>query len=166
MRSVRRLAEALADAFLAGDASAEEFAARAAWTLGRKPRWVAAFSRRVFEHFGSRLDSSQRGRLVAFIAADAGYGNAWSAARKPHIHHYPLEPARMAPRPGALAACSLPALATPGDLAAWLGISTSALDWFADVRGMIDDSGPLCHYNYRWVPKRHGYRLMEAPKSR
>ena len=160
------MAEALADAFLAGEASAEEFAARAAWTLGRKPRWIAAFSRRVFEHFGSRLDSSQRGRLVAFIEADAGYGDAWTAARKPHIHHYPLEPARMAPRPGALAACSLPSLATPGDLAAWLGISTSELDWFADVRGMIDDRGPLCHYNYRWVPKRHGYRLMEAPKSR
>jgi RNA-directed DNA polymerase len=166
MRSERRVAEALADAFLAGEASAEEFAARATWTLGRKPRWVAAFSHRVFQHFGSRLDSSQRGRLIAFIEEDAGYRGAWSASRKPRIHHYPLEPARMAPRPGALAACSLPSLATPGDLAAWLGISTTELDWFADFRGMIDDHGPLCHYNYRWVPKRHGYRLMEAPKSR
>jgi retron-type reverse transcriptase len=31
---------------------------------------------------------------------------------------------------------------------------------------MIDDAGALCHYNYRWVAKREGYRLMEAPKSR
>ena len=166
MRAVRRLAEALADAFLAGEASAEEFAARAAWTLGRRPRWIAGFSRRVFHHFGSRLDSSQRDRLVAFIEEDAGYRGAWSAARKPRIHHYPLEPARMAPRPGALAACSLPSLATPGDLAAWLRVSTTELDWFADARGMIGDHGPLCHYNYQWVPKCHGYRLMEAPKSR
>jgi RNA-directed DNA polymerase len=166
MRSERRVAEALADAFLAGEATPEEFAARAAWTLGRKPRWVAAFSRRVFQQFGSRLDSSQRGRLITFIEDDSGYRGAWSASRKPHIHHYPLEPARMAPRPGALAACSLPSLATPGDLAAWLGISTRELDWFADFRGMIGDHCPLCHYNYQWVPKRHGYRLMEAPKSR
>ena len=72
MRPKRRVAEALADAFLAGEASAEAFAARAAWTLGRKPRWIGAFSRRVFERFGSRLDASQRSRLVSFIEDDAG----------------------------------------------------------------------------------------------
>src|SRR5215204_6451972 len=130
MTPLRRVAEGLADAFLAGGASVEEFRARAAWTLGRKPRWIAAFAERAFAVFGSRLDASQRARLVAFIENDEGYRDAWRASRKPRIHHYPLEPARMAPRPGALAACALPALATPGDLAAWLGLSTSALDWF------------------------------------
>jgi RNA-directed DNA polymerase len=166
MRSARRVAEALAEAFLAGQATPQEFAARAAWTLGRKSRWIATFSERIFERFGSQLDASQRGPLIAFIEADSGYRGAWTAVRKPRIRHYPIEPARMAPRHGALAACNLPSLATPGDLAAWLGISTSELEWFADVRSMIHDHGPLCHYNYRWVPKRHGYRLMEAPKSR
>lgn len=166
MGPVHRVAEALADALLAGEASAEDFAARAAWTLGRNARWIPAFSRRVFQHFGSDLASAQRARLVAFIEGDAGYRDAWTRQRKPRVFHYPLEPARMSPRPGALAACNLPSLPTPGDLAAWLGISIGELDWFADVRAMIDGPGPLCHYNYRWVPKRHGYRLMEVPKSR
>jgi RNA-directed DNA polymerase len=166
MKPERRVAEALADSLLAGEASAEGFASRAAWTLGRKPRWLAGFSRRVFRHFGSGLGSSQRSRLVEFIEGDSGYRDAWTRTRKPRVFHYPLEPARMAPRPGALAACNLPALATPGDLAAWLGLSIGELDWFADVRGMIEDHGPLCHYTYRWVAKRNGYRLMEVPKSR
>jgi RNA-directed DNA polymerase len=166
MSSQRRVAEALADALLAGEASADGFVARAAWTLGRKPRWLAGFSRRVFRHFGSGLASLQRSRLVEFVQDDSGYRDAWTRTRKPRIFHYPLEPARMAPRPGALAACNLPALATPGDLAKWLGVSVGELDWFADVRGMIEDHGPLCHYTYRWVAKRHGYRLMEIPKSR
>jgi hypothetical protein len=60
----------------------------------------------------------------------------------------------------------LPDLATPGDLAAWLGITTGELDWFADPRGLIEGPGALCHYSYRWIPKRHGYRLMEVPKPR
>src|SRR5258705_1969851 len=166
MKSERRVAEALADALLAGAPTAEEFAARAAWTLGRNARWIAGFSRRVFRHFGSGLDARQRARLVEFIEGDSGYRDAWTRQRKPRIFHFPLEPARMSPRPGALAACNLPALATPGDLAAWLGITIGELDWFADARVMIDGPGALCHYSYRWIPKRHGYRLMEVPKPR
>ena len=38
MGSERGVAAALADALLAGEATTEEFAARTAWTLGRKPR--------------------------------------------------------------------------------------------------------------------------------
>ncbi len=166
MKPQRRVAEALADALLAGEASAEGFVARVAWTLGRRPRWLAGFSLRLFRRFGSSLAFSQRARLVEFIEGDSGYRDAWTRVRKPRIFHYPLEPARMAPRPGSLAACNLPSLATPGDLAAWLGLSITELDWFADLRGMIENHGPLCHYTYRWVAKRHGYRLMEAPKSR
>jgi hypothetical protein len=32
------------------------------------------------------------------------------------------------------------------------------------MNGVSD--GLLCHYRYRWVPKRHGLRLMEAPKPK
>jgi RNA-directed DNA polymerase len=166
MKPQRRVAEVLADALLAGEASVDGFVARAAWTLGRRPRWLSGFSRRMFLHFGSGLGASQRSRLVEFIEEDSGYRDAWTRTRKPRIFHYPLEPARMAARPGALAACSLPALATPGDVAAWLGLAITELDWFADLRRMIDDHGPLCHYTFRWAAKRHGYRLMEAPKGR
>jgi retron-type reverse transcriptase len=77
-----------------------------------------------------------------------------------------LDPPRMSPRHGALAACALPDLPTPGDLAAWLDVTVTELDWFADVHGMNASDGPLCHYRYTWVPKSHGMRLMEAPKIR
>lgn len=74
----------------------------------------------------------------------------------------------MQPRTGALAGCVLPELATPGDLAAWLGITIPELEWYADLRGMIGASdGALCHYHCKWIPKRHGdYRMIESPKPR
>ncbi|HEV3024423.1 MAG TPA: reverse transcriptase family protein [Pirellulales bacterium] len=43
------------------------------------------------------------------------------------------------------------------------------LDWFADIQGRERrrPAGPLRHYRYAWVPKRHGeLRLVEAPKPR
>ncbi|MCB1019757.1 MAG: RNA-directed DNA polymerase [Acidobacteria bacterium] len=63
----------------------------------------------------------------------------------------------------------LPAVATPGDLAAMLGLEAADLDWFADLRGWgaggVD--AKLEHYRYRVVPKRSGrLRLIEAPKQR
>lgn len=167
MTPEHRVAHALADAMLAGPASAEEFAQRAAHCLGRKSRWIAAFSRRLFQRFGSQLAHPHRTRLVEFIRADEGYRSAWTAARKPRVHHYFLDPPPMAPRPGALAACALPAIATPGDLAAWLGIDVSELDWYADRRNMNGSAdGPLRHYRCRWVAKSEGVRLMEAPKPK
>jgi hypothetical protein len=55
----------------------------------------------------------------------------------------------MSPRAGVLATCDLPDLPTLGDLAAWLGVTTRELAWFADVRGMNAPEGALCHYLYR-----------------
>ncbi|HEX6828498.1 MAG TPA: reverse transcriptase family protein [Burkholderiales bacterium] len=158
----------MADALLAGPATAEGYAERAAVALGRKSGWIAPFSRRVFQRFGSELTHPQRRSLIQFIQADAGYRQAWTAPVKPRIRHHFLDAPPMAPRRGALTRCALPALPTPGDLAAWLEIGVSELEWLADPRGMIDSAeGPLCHYHYRWVPKRQGdYRLMEVPKPR
>ena len=62
-----------------------------------------------------------------------------------------------------------PRLATPGDLADWLGLPMTQLDWLADERrghGRAED-GRLQHYRYRFVRKQGGKtRLIEAPKSR
>jgi RNA-directed DNA polymerase len=63
----------------------------------------------------------------------------------------------------------IPALATPGDLADWLGQSPEQLDWLADERrghGRAVKS-PLQHYRYAFISKRSGMpRLIEAPKPR
>jgi len=166
MKRRQLVAEVLADALLAGPAEVDGYVARGAWVLGRRHRWIAPLAKRVFRQFGSSLDRRSRAKLVEWILADRGYHDAWLAARPPRIAHYVLDPPRMTPRKGALAACTLPDLPTPGDLAAWLGLSVTELDWFADVRNMNPPDGPLCHYRYLWVPKSFGSRLMEAPKAR
>jgi len=166
MKRTQLVALALADAMLAGEPEASGFVNRCAWVLGRKHRWISPLCRRAFQRFGSALDHRDRAKLAEWIHEDAGYRAAWVATRSPRIAHYFLDPPRMAPRTGALAACDLPSIATPGDLAAWLGISIGDLDWFADIRGLNRTEGPLCHYSYAWIPKRYGFRLMEIPKTR
>lgn len=160
------VAIALADAFLAGPAGIEGLAERAAHCLGRKHRWITPLCKRAFQRFGSSLATTDRRKLIAWIEEDRGYQAAWDAYRVPRIQHYFLDPPPMAPRTGALAACDLPAIPTPGDLARWLGTSTPEMDWFADLRGMNPAEGPLGHYRYVWVAKSHGARLMEVPKAR
>jgi hypothetical protein len=166
MKREQLVAQSLADAMLSGACEVDAFIERAAWVLGRRHRWIAPLCRRVFRAFGSSLERRDRAKLAEWIRRDAGYREAWLAARPPRIAHYVLDPPRMSPRRGALAACALPDLPTPGDLAAWLGLTVGELDWFADVRGMNTPEGPLCHYRYVWVPKSYGMRLMEVPKIR
>ena len=164
MKRKQLVAEVLAESLLAGETGVAEFKERAAWTLGRRHRWIAPFCTRLFHRFGSSLSQSDRRKLVDWILDDAGYRSAWDAIRQPRIAHYPLDPPRMSPRHGTLAACALPALPTSRDLADWLGIGTPELDWFADVRALNSIEGPLCHYRYEWVVKRFGARLIEMPK--
>jgi len=166
MRREQLVAQALAQAMLGGACTVDGFVERTAFALGRKPRWLTPMCRRAFVAFGSSLAGRDQARLVEWIRGDEGYRAAWLASRPPRIVRYPVDPPRMAPRRGALAACALPDLPTPGDLAAWLEVSTNELDWFADLRGVNGADGPLCHYRYAWVPKRWGMRLMEAPRFR
>jgi len=166
MKREHLVAQALADAILAGSCDVEGFIEHTARLLGRKHRWVAPMCKRVFRSFGSSLEQRDRTRLTEWICDDRGYRNAWLAARPPRIAHYVLVPPRMSPRRGALAACGLPDLPTLGDLAAWLGVTPRELDWFADIRGMNAPEGPLCHYRFMWVPKSYGMRLIEVPKIR
>jgi RNA-directed DNA polymerase len=75
----------------------------------------------------------------------------------------PMQPARGTP-----SAWAPPALPTAGDLAAYLGLSTSALLWFADARHwQLRARGRLAHYVVRFVQKpAGGVRVVEAPKAR
>jgi RNA-directed DNA polymerase len=79
-----------------------------------------------------------------------------------------LDAPRFAPaRP--FADLRIPALATPGDLTDWLGLSPEQLDWLSDERrGHGRAVKPaLQHYHYAWLSKRTGTpRLIEAPKPR
>lgn len=166
MRRQSLVAETLADALLAVEPQIASMAERAAWTLGRKHRWIRPFCTRLFHRFGSSLAEVDRRALIAWIREDEGYRRAWTSTRPPRIAHYPLDPPRMSPRRGALAACALPSLPTTRDLADWLGIATGDLEWFADLRRMNAEDGPLAHYRYRWIEKKTGARIVEIPKPR
>src|SRR5947208_1927666 len=80
----------------------------------------------------------------------------------------------MAPLTGPPASWPVPALATTGALAEWLGLTPGQLDWFADCRGLerLAPPGPLRHYDYRWLPgppavcpDRPHYRSPHLPQG-
>lgn len=78
-------------------------------------------------------------------------------------------PPVMSPGPGAPGSWPVPAIVTPEDLAARVGLTRSELDWFADSQGREgrEASEKVRHYQYRWQAKRSGSaRLIEAPKPR
>jgi retron-type reverse transcriptase len=79
-----------------------------------------------------------------------------------------LDPPRFAPITP-FAELRTPALTTLGDLAEWLALPVTQLDWLADERrghGRAED-GRLQHYRYSFVRKQGGQtRLIEAPKPR
>lgn len=79
-----------------------------------------------------------------------------------------LDPPVFAPLPR-FERLAIPALATPGELARWLGLSAEELDWFSDDRnGQNHARTPqLLHYHHVLARKRDGtQRLLEAPKAR
>jgi RNA-directed DNA polymerase len=63
----------------------------------------------------------------------------------------------------------VPPLTTEDDLAHWLQIPLSHLDWLTDERRTLrrEKRPVLQHYEHIWRPKSDGtYRLIEAPKPR
>jgi hypothetical protein len=166
MPRFRYVAQVLADALLAGSPDPAGFHERAASCFEHKQRWLPGICRRAFRKFGSSLLHRDRGTLIEWIENDLGYRTAWESGRVPRVVHVFLDPPRMAPREGVLAACDLPSIATPGELATWLGVTPGELDWLADLRRMNPSAGPLAHYRYKWIDKSIGQRLVEIPKSR
>jgi RNA-directed DNA polymerase len=63
----------------------------------------------------------------------------------------------------------VPAIPTNGELGHFLALTTSELEWFADVHSLERrvTAEQLRHYRYRWIRKASGrLRLIEAPKGR
>lgn len=63
----------------------------------------------------------------------------------------------------------IPSITNAGELAEWLELSPSELDWFADLKGLgyKKEAPRLRHYCYQIASKRSGaIRLIEAPKPR
>ena len=162
------LANALATAFLAGEQTVEEIVARGSNTLGRQWAWLRPLAKRYVEAVAGRIRPRHR-QVVEFLLSDRGFRRACAThSNKLHVKHWIAEPMRMRPVKTALE-WGVPTIETTGDLAAWLGLNVSELDWFADLKGLSAKKTALRlrHYHYRILAKESGnLRLIEAPKAR
>jgi hypothetical protein len=169
----QRIARGLAHALAAARderADARDHLARA---LGRDWRWLDPVQEAVRQRFGAHGGEALAARcdeLADFLARRPTLLSALESveARPRLVGYFRFHP-RMGAVPVNLAGAAMPALATPGDLAAWLKLDGEELDWFAGVR--VRDGRrlvePLNHYRYQWVAKSNGgLRLLEIPKRR
>lgn len=164
----RLLADALATSLLAGESSLEETVARGTHTLGRKWPWLRSLAKRYLTVFNGPTRPRHR-EVVQFLLRSPGFQKACAKySNEMRVPHWIAEPMRMRPTKAAVA-WNVPAITTTGDLAEWLGLTASELDWFADLKGLsCKRSLPrLSHYRYRILAKDSGnIRLIEAPKTR
>lgn len=169
-RRMRKVAMGLARAFLAGNADATAQYARGVRALGRKWPWLVGLLRSLRNDFGAALQPQDHDQIVAAILAFKPFRRAFESANsRPEVKgHFTFHETMRAPA-FSLGKHALPPLDTPGDLARWLELSPTELDWFADIGGWGSGvaAEPLRHYRYRWLRKATGgVRLLEIPKPR
>ena len=167
MDTRRHVALALADTFLAGEASQAALAAGARLALGHNWRWIPHVCRALLKRTGEHFHAFSRDELAEFIIGYDSFQGAWNnKGDSPQVRRYCIDPPRPAAPPDWVAPLGLPQLPTQGDLARWLGVSVTELDWFADRRRHAAEER-LRHYHYRRVAKKSGgARLIEIPKER
>jgi RNA-directed DNA polymerase len=165
---MRRLAERLATAFLAGPWDAEGLCARGARAVVEPRRWLARLARQIHAK-GEGRGALRHHRIVEWILHNQTFLRACERYDvKVEVRVWEERPA-MLPASGPPSTWRHPPIETIGQLAEWLGIRVNELEWFAGYRGARRPvpCGPLAHYRYRPIKKRHGeIRLLEIPKSR
>jgi len=161
---------AIARSILAGEPLADAVTARVRRTLGRNWRWVRGLAQRYEQAFGGGARPRHRD-VVAFLKVDDGLGYAAHRYKgELRIGEWISEPAVMYPVRAARF-WPVPKIETQGELAAWLGVMQSELEWFADLKRLNarvgSGDGPVSHYHYRVLAKKSGnIRLIEAPKQK
>ncbi|GAA5106980.1 hypothetical protein GCM10023339_04500 [Alloalcanivorax gelatiniphagus] len=153
------LADALAAGFLADDWTREGLHASGAVVLGRRPRWLAPLVRQTLELYPrAPLDRPRE------LAANIGSRPAAQKALRARPVVRPVSRTRMLTN-----RWRLPVLDHVGDLASFLDLSPSELEWFADPRHLarLTSQRPLQHYRVSHrVAASGGIRVLEAPKPR
>ena len=169
-KNMRRVANALARAFLHDTGDAVELQRRGAIALGKKWPWLKRLVRDLLEQFGPELQARDYDRIVSWILARPAFVAAYeNSYPKPEVRCYFRFHPVMGTTVSGLQTGELPILHTSGDLARWLGLSPTELDWFADPGAWRSRNAEakLRHYNYVWKSKSQGgVRLIEIPKER
>lgn len=170
MNSTDAIIYNLARAFLSSDWSIRTLRQQGRAALGRRPRWLSPLISHVLASFPTPPATVDT--LVALLRSN----DKFVVACQRHLYRGEELRAsifwvadRMNPASGLPSNWKVPALTTHRELADWLGLTVTQLDWYADIQGREAQtpSGPLRHYLYRWLPVRKGKRrLLEQPKPR
>ena len=176
MRAQQALASALAPTLLAGPLDASSLRQRATHAFASPLAWLPPLCLRL--HYavqGTRITpanprlSNDPGKLADWLNKQPEFQKACAENPKLRIRAWlPYSPPMQAP-PAPLAQVRLPQLATPGEIADWLGISPEMLDGYANLqeRAIPANKPHIANYRYRWQRKSQGNaRLIEAPKPR
>ncbi len=153
------LARALASGFVAGEWTPAGLVASGRTVLGRRPAWLAPLVRQVLELY-PRAPVDRPRELATNIASCPAAARAGQASPVVHL---------AAPTQMLVNRWRLPVLDRLDDVATFLDVSHSELDWFADPRRLArsaHDAG-LQHYRVSHRPAPSGaIRVLEAPKPR
>jgi len=162
------LVNALARSFLGGETSVEGIVERAARTLGRNWRWLRPVARHFVERFGGQVRPTRR-TVSTFIIQDPTFHRAWTnRATTLTIAEWAAGTGGMQPVAAAVD-WPIPQIPSAGELARWLQLSASELQWLADLKGFGARSriAQVQNYHYRILTKPTGnLRLIEAPKHK
>jgi RNA-directed DNA polymerase len=172
MFSLHTNADQLARAFVAGKLEPVGLVERGRVLLGRRWKWLPKVARLVAAEFGGKKRPTVPvlARFLRHLRVPAGK----SRDADENTRHFKLsfrQPIRpcFVPCDELAESHELRKLDTVAEVAAWLELTPSELDWFADRQGRNnqESSQRLQHYSYHWRKKRSGgMRLVEAPKSR
>lgn len=165
----RLIARELAAALLSGSWSASPLEARAQNYLGKSgKRWQRKLVADVLGAASPGYPPSPDILTQRLLKSRSFERAAAVVLRQENPPPLVLDPSAFAPAP-AFAAMRPPRLETPGDVAVWLQMPLTRLEWLADQRRQHGRTNIpiLLHYHYRFTPKRSGGapRLIEAPKA-
>jgi hypothetical protein len=150
------LARALAAALLDGPWDMAAMRDRLESTIGAPRAWMLSLARSARAKYPERptdLDD-----LTAFVSSRESFTDA--TRQRLHVVHFATPAPEMTESPW-----HVPALATAGELAMWLGIDRPTLAALTDLRPHREQRA--AHYRYAWIAKPlGGHRLVEAPKWR
>jgi RNA-directed DNA polymerase len=155
----RTIWKSLERAFVAGEPKVEPIVNRVQRLLGRPWRWIRPVARRYVRLFGDGIRPRQR-EVAAFLQS-----RKIRVRTRLSVKEWLTEPQEMRPMPAA-AGWPVPAIESAGQLAEWMRLAPTELDWFADLKGLARE-GKMAHYHYRVLSKYNGsLRVIEAPKPR
>jgi RNA-directed DNA polymerase len=132
--------------------------------VGAERLWIRRVAKEIVREFGGKRPS------IAVVAASIEKQVAFLAAFRRRLIPIDYElgqSGRMSPAEGAPKGWKVPAITTVKELAEWLNVSFSELEWLADLRGLERTAGmKLQHYFRIWKRKKDGtFRLIESPKQ-